>query len=421
MAQTQAKQDTRKPKKGRQRTGVSVTRDSRGYWHFRRELPPDPATGKRRRLDKSDRVKSEARRKFDAALADYERTGRIRTNRSPLLKDWMDRWLDEYKRPTVKPRVYEAYRSDVRNVTRSIGGVRLADLEPRHVRDMEHAITRVRSGKTALNAYIRLRNALTDAVREGLIDSNVCDRVDPPRVSPNPTRILEPGQPGRLIDTQTGEPKGKEWPGGEQERRMWALMWRVAFGTGMRQGERFAITPSELVERDGVHGILVKRELQRYTRDAVIPGWLRAEHIQGTVWSAPPKSRKGVRFIPLDDGLWRDLLAWIEERGIGADELVFTRGGKPLTNPVERRRWTSALAEAGLPYVTIRSARHFFATRLAEAGAPEDARRDIMGHVSIDTTAGYTHWSPQALSALVGKAGKAIDEGVPEIGRGLAA
>lgn len=45
---------------------------------------------------------------------------------------------------------------------------------------------------------------------------------------------------------------------------MWALMWRLAFGTGMRQGERFAVTPSELVVSNGVHGIMVMHELQRY-------------------------------------------------------------------------------------------------------------------------------------------------------------
>ena len=134
-----------------------------------------------------------------------------------------------------------------------------------------------------------------------------------------------------------------------------------------------------------------------------------ATRVRGEVWMVPPKSRKGVRFIPLEEDLWHDLHQWIDEHRIGPEDLVFTRDGWPLTNPVERRRWSMALEEAGLPYVTIRSARHFFVTRLAEAGAPEDARKDLMGHVSIGTTAGYTHWSPQTLAALVGKAGHAIE------------
>lgn len=91
-------------RQGRHNTGIAITQDKREYRHFRRELSPDPATRKRRRLDKSDRIRSEAMREFDEVLAEYERTGRVRTNRSPLLRDLLDRWLEEYKRPNTKPR-----------------------------------------------------------------------------------------------------------------------------------------------------------------------------------------------------------------------------------------------------------------------------------------------------------------------------
>ena len=59
---------------------------------------------------------------------------------------------------------------------------------------------------------------------------------------------------------------------------------------------------------------------------------------------------------------------------------------------------------------TIRSARHFFSTHLAEAGAPEDARKAMMGHAKISTTAGYTHWSAASLAALADKARQAVGE-----------
>lgn len=103
---------------------------------------------------------------------------------------------------------------------------------------MGSTIMRNRSGKTALNAYIRLRNALTDVAREGLVESNVCDRCDLPRVSANPTVILEAGQPAALNES-AGRAPGERWarhpwPDDAEDRRMWILMWRLAFGTGMR-------------------------------------------------------------------------------------------------------------------------------------------------------------------------------------------
>ena len=216
----------------RPRMGITVVRDGRGYRHFRRELPRDPDNGKRRRLDKNDRLRSRARAKFESALAEYQRIGRIRTGKFPLLYDWLSRWLDEYKRPMVKSRVYETYRSDCRNITAVIGSVWFEDLEPWHVRETGNRIMQG-SGKTALlNVYIRLRGALSDAVKEELVDSNVCDRCDPPRVSANSTVILQPEQPAKLIEAEASagsRSKRHPWPDDVEDRRMWALMWRLAF------------------------------------------------------------------------------------------------------------------------------------------------------------------------------------------------
>ena len=53
---------------------------------------------------------------------------------------------------------------------------------------------------------------------------------------------------------------------------MWTLMWRLAFSAGMRQGERFTLTPSELVTHNGAHGIMVMHELQWYKADSIIHG-----------------------------------------------------------------------------------------------------------------------------------------------------
>ncbi|PKU96178.1 Integrase [Bifidobacterium pseudolongum subsp. globosum] len=56
----------------------------------------------------------------------------------------------------------------------------------------------------------------------------------------------------------------------------------------------------------------------------------------------------------------------------------------------------------------MRSARHFFSTALAETGAADDARKAIMGHAKIATTAGYTHWTPERLAALADEARDAV-------------
>jgi integrase len=406
-----------KAKHRRPRGTGAVFVDSQNRYTYTLELPNDPATGKRRRKTFRSKDPNKAKAKYLEARKKLISTGVLASDVTPKLADWLGRWLEEFKRPNVKPRVWESYRSDCRNITNSIGAVRIGDLTAAHVRKLEKDITSTRSSKTALNAYRRLSNALDDAVGEGLIEVNPCAHCDPPRVEANPTVILDAGQPVRLIQaasSASGEVKRRrgqnKWPDSPEDDAMWSLMWRLAFETGMRQGERFALTPADLVEVDGTPAIHVCHELQRYAKGAVIPSWLKAEPITKGIWMVPPKSKKGERIVPVSKTLWDDLAGWATDHELTSKDLIFTRKGQPLTNTVERRRWYRALEKAGLPRVTIRSARHYFATQLAIAGASEDARKSIMGHVDIGTTAGYTHWSPQALAEITGKTALSIEQ-----------
>ncbi|ERH29553.1 hypothetical protein CYJ32_02225 [Alloscardovia omnicolens] len=130
---------------------------------------------------------------------------------------------------------------------------------------------------------------------------------------------------------------------------MWTLLWQLAFETGMRQAERFGLTPSELVTRDGIHGIEIRHQLQYLKKDTIIPNWLHTAHIQGNYYLLPPKTKQGKRFIPIS-------------------------------------------------------------TQLAQIGASEDARTSMMGHAKITTTAGYTHWNPTTLATLANQARQAINQ-----------
>ena len=83
----------------------SVFRDANGVWHFRKDLGKDPATGKRRMIQAKGRTKAEARERFDAKIAELERTGLMPGAKSPYLNDYVERWLEDY-RTRVKPTTY---------------------------------------------------------------------------------------------------------------------------------------------------------------------------------------------------------------------------------------------------------------------------------------------------------------------------
>lgn len=394
---------TRRPKG----TG-SETKDEKGRWHAIRELPPHPVTGKRRRISAIGRTRTEARTKVEAKIEKLAAEGSIPSARAPQLRIYMDRWLDVIA-ARVKPRVLESYRSECRAIASVIGGMRLDAITPATVENTMVDLSIGRSSKTVLNYWTRLKQIMHAATRDGIIPSNPVLMTDPPRVESAPTVILAAGQPARAIESVASADGDGRILADDDERSMWALIFTLAFSTGMRQAERFGLTPSELVTEGGVHGIRIDHELQRLNGSPRIPSWLDARRIDDHHWLLPPKSARSRRFVPLDTDTWLALQERVHRHHIKKDELIFTtRAGRPLSEGMERRRWKLALAEAGLPYVTMRSARHFFSTALAETGAADDARKAMMGHAKISTTAGYTHWTPERLAALADEARAAV-------------
>lgn len=86
-------------------------------------MPPDPATGKRRRLVARGRTKAIALKRLKDKKLEYERSGRMPSQTTPYLKDWLDRWLDEIVKPRLRPSTLATYRSTVEALIKpAIGG-----------------------------------------------------------------------------------------------------------------------------------------------------------------------------------------------------------------------------------------------------------------------------------------------------------
>ena len=102
-----------------------------------------------------------------------------------------------------------------------------------------------RSGETVHNIYIRTKQILNHAVRDKLIPVNPALAAIPPRYEPADTIILQPGQRTAAIHAaHDPKPRKRDTLHDDQsDHDMWALMFDLAFATGMRQAERFGITP----------------------------------------------------------------------------------------------------------------------------------------------------------------------------------
>lgn len=394
-------------RKRRTKGAGSIIHCKDGTWRFRKDLGVDPSSGRRRYVEAKGRTKAEARERFDAKLAELERTGLLPGAKSPYLIDYTERWLKDY-RTRVKPTTYRTRAGRLKACNEVIGHVRLTDLTPEHVRHCMRVLGERLAPSTLKDHFVSLKMLLDDAELEGLIPIDPCRRVRPPRVEQREVRILAPDQPRKLIAAVNVMPETRRGPVDmDDNTEMWGLLFELAFAAGMRAGERYALMPCELERRDGVPGIFVQRQIQQYGLpcEAVIPKWLDAEHLYGILWLTTPKSHAAVRFVPISESLWERLWTRIDRMHIGPNELVFTNQlGHPIREATERYHWLKALEAAGLPKVKIHSARHWMASMTARAGMPDDARISIMGHVSLQMTMHYTHRDAASLGVLMAKA-----------------
>jgi len=250
------------------------------------------------------------------------------------------------------------------------------------------------SPRTVRRIRATLRASLSQAVRDGIVQRNVAALAEPPSVDdrrPEPMTAAQAKSILRAVEGHRLEP-----------------LFRVALGTGMRQGEILGLQWSDVDLEDGA--ITVRRALQR---------------IDGSPQLVEPKSLKARRTIPLPEmakaaletQLEQQKLERIHEPAWSDSNFVFTTTkGTPLDGRNVTKCFQRLLAEAGLPGMRFHDLRHGFATLMLAEGMNPRIVQDFLGHSQIGLTLGtYT----QVPDALLREAAQSLDNAVsrPETAR----
>ncbi len=284
----------------------------------------------------------------------------------------LERWLEDVVRPSRRLRTYEYYRYGRDLILPYLGAVRLARLAPLHVQGMLAEMER--AGRTSYQrraAYVTLHAAMGQAVRWGMVRSNPCDAVSPPRVTPREMRVLTLEQARRFLEVARTD-------------RHYAL-YAVLLGCGLRLGEALALTWPDVDLQD--NRLVVRRTL----------AWVRGRaHLQ------EPKTPAGKRTVDLPpfvaDAL-REHQDRMRQEGLLVTDhlLVFVdRNGGPLRpENLRQRSFLPLLRAAGLPRVRLHDLRHSFATLNLLGGAHPRVVQHALGHSDIGTTMQtYSHILP---------------------------
>lgn len=111
------------------------------------------------------------------------------------------------------------------------------------------------------------------------------------------------------------------------------------------------------------------------------------------------------RIVPVDRSFFAELASYLRtERPPGCmtpECFVVLRGptqGQPLTEAGLRRIFRTHRARSGATRVRPHRLRHTYGTELAAAGIDLLVLRQLMGHASPETTAGYVHLSDETLA-----------------------
>ncbi|MEX0678892.1 MAG: site-specific integrase [Pirellulales bacterium] len=287
------------------------------------------------------------------------------------LSAFLERWVEDAARPTIRQTTYFSYKGIIRNhIDPRIGGTTLSILNPVHIQRLYADMERDGVGPRVRQlTHAVLRRALKQALRWGLIARNPCDAIDPPRVPKRQIAPLTAEQVQQLLDAA-------------KDGRLYAL-YVVAIGTGMRLGEIFGLQWPD-VDLKG-RAINVRSTLIE---------------INGKLSLAEPKTPKSRRRVDLPqvavDAVTKHRAQSVRE-GFAKEPWVFCNsiGGPLRRTHFHVNHFKPLLATADLPAIRFHDLRHTSATLLLAAGVHPKVVQERLGHSQIGITLDtYSHVVP---------------------------
>ena len=304
------------------------------------------------------------------------------------LGEWMERWLDEYAVPTLRPNTVSVYNNCIKNHIRpALGEKPLRFITRNDVQRFYNKLKRTKSrsaGKdkllsdtTVRGVHMLLHEIMDAAVRAKLIFKNPTDGTTIPKCNYAPKRILNEEQLERFMTAIREEP-------------LWHDFFYVEITTGLRKGEICGLKWIDFDEQTGK--LKVRRSV------SVARG--------GELQVGETKTEKGTRTILLPPSTFQLLK---ERHKKAMTEWIFPSLITP-ENPTSPnsafQRFKVILKGAGLPDIRFHDLRHTFATHALTGGVDAKTLSGILGHTNASFTLDtYTHVTTDMqknASAIVG-------------------
>lgn len=330
-------------------------------------------------------TKKEVREKVNKAIYEQKQGTPVVASSRQTVAQFLDQWLENTQKPSVRPRTYERYEEVIRlHINPVLGHYQLQKLTAQHIeafyaKKLEQGL----SPRTVNTFHNVLHKALEKARRSRVIVENVCEFVDRPRIEDIEINPLTLRQVKTLLAAAQGH-------------SLEALL-TLALATGMRRGELMGLKWQDISFEKGE--LQVRRILSR------VPSRLKTEERKGYVEAAPKtkKSRRSIVIVPFA----LEALSRHRERQYVAMEKAGTRWAgngfvfcTSLGTPLHPDNnifvpFKELLKKANLPDIRFHDLRHSAATLLLGEGVHPKIVQEILGHSNVNITINvYSHVLP---------------------------
>lgn len=338
---------------------------------------------------------------WDEADAERTRVKELQRKAIPVesttvtIANYMQYWLSEVARPTVRPTTFSSYELLVRlYIAPGLGKRKLRQLQAPHIRtwltglrsvcqccaqakDQQRSTARCCAktprecceqfaGTGTLRCVLRvLRAALQDAVDDDILARNVARQVKMPSGSIRKVKPWTEDEAREFLDTARGD-------------RLYAL-WAVALAIGLRRGEALGLRWANVDLTGG--SVDIKTALSRVGTELAL---------------RDVKTESSAASVPLPDELVKVLRQHRREQlanpvvaqGNTLGLVFTTKNGTPLEPRNVNRAFESLCRRAGVRTIRLHDLRHSCATLLFAMGVDVATVQRILRHSSIAVTTG---------------------------------
>lgn len=307
--------------------------------------------------------------------------------------DFSKRWMEEYAKINVTIKSYVRYECYLKRINLAIGHLKLKDITPLQLnafyRSLEAEGVRKKNKydsegnliegarlapKTILEHHRVISKVLSTAVKWGLLEKNVAERADPPKIPHREMSFLNEKDVIKMIELLDEEPI--------QYRTMITLL----VYSGIRRGELCGLEWKDIDFENRVMHIC--RSSQYVGKQTMI--------------TKEPKTASGIRHFTLSRTaclMLETYRKWQDEQKIDlgdqwqeCDRLFTAWNGSPIHPDVITDWFAKFIKRSGLPYVTLHSLRHTNATLMIAQGTDVCTVSKRLGHANTAITLNvYAH------------------------------